>query len=158
MTTGNVGNSLAFGKLRSDCANVVLCYLSLMILTAVLDKTWVYRPSFTGTSSAFAGGIGHVVGLCSDEQMSRVATRRIVATVQDADVIGERTVGEKPTDAMGEKVRLATGDLVGAVSLIGHTVSRPQPARPKIGLMCRDGAMPINLCPKVRNLFVGEDG
>jgi hypothetical protein len=52
------------------------------------------------TTSSFGYHVNHVVGVCSEEQMSNVDTRRIVAMVQDTNLVRDRAVGELPCDAM----------------------------------------------------------
>jgi hypothetical protein len=53
-----------------------------------------------GHTTALRVHVPHVVRLCTEEQMRRIATGRIVATVKDVEPIRNRSVLEHPCNAV----------------------------------------------------------
>lgn len=73
--------------------------------------------------------VGHVLGVCAEEQMVRPTARRIVAAVADLHAVRDRTVGQFPGETVGPDRRLWAESHI-AVSADGG--SRPRPAAVRV--------------------------
>jgi len=78
--------------------------------------------------SAFPGRVLTVIGECAQKEMAWIHTRRIVAAMEDAGVLGDLAQRERERDAMGFKQspRAATFTNL-AIALIVRA-SKPTPA------------------------------
>lgn len=83
--------------------------------------------------ASFLRGVGHVVLMRAKKQMSRIATRRVVAAVQHVQAIWNRAVHGFPRGAMGSNVSAARIREASVSMFV--SASWPRPARQWIGEM-----------------------
>lgn len=93
----------------------VLAVSSLPIGVSISPERIVYDTLLFGL-------VSHVVGVCSKEEMSRVDARRVVASVQDLEVIRDSAVYDDPCTARGTHVLAFDGE-----STVTLTVAECQP-------------------------------
>lgn len=94
------------------------------------------------TTPAFLLPIKVVVGNRAFPQMSRVATRSVVARMADTQFIRKAIVRQSKSNPMGKCLTISP-------IAIGHTVALPFPT--SVGIV-----RPINLRPEILNLFWGK--
>lgn len=114
----------------------------------LLRRKLVARVAFTVAASALCFCVSYVVSLRPQEQMSGVAARRIVATMQDAKAIRYRANVALPREAMG-----AVKSSVDKEAAIACTAgwSCPNPAWSKIGAMTWHRTVLVDVFPESFN-------
>jgi hypothetical protein len=81
--------------------------------------------AIASTTPTLDRAIGVVLGLRPEEEMSRVAARRVVAGMANEHPIGDRAMSEFPCDAMRPAiVAVVPGDAITGI----HSRARPRPA------------------------------
>lgn len=112
---------------NSVCASQLsVCNSALRVTFADLPNLSVgqYRVALSHVAS-LVDHVPHVVLLGAQEQMIRIYTRRIIATVQNAKSVGDWAIGHMPRQAMRQNVLAAFLDC--SVSVI-CTGGHPDPA------------------------------
>ncbi len=100
------------------------------------------RPaSIAACLPAFPVSVGHIIFVCSNPKMRRIAATWIVARVTDPHPARNLTADDCERNAMGFKMMILP------VTPFEFTGS-PNPARTKLGPMGRDRAVFIYLCPE----------